>query len=431
MTILTLITADTLLPKLSLNLVSASLDSRITFSRSAATATRINASGYIETVAEDVARFDFDPVSLLCKGLLVEETRKNILLHSEDVSQAAWGTKTNINQSTGAGTAPTNTSVANRIYENSSTGVHEIGQQITLGNAAYSFSVFLKKDQRDRCIISMTDNSTGAANGLVDLSAGTIVAGPLSVGSWTSTSYSIADFGNGWYRATVTATKAAGTVVTFRVRLVQSGTTNNYAGDGASGIYMWGAQAEAGAFRTSYIPTDGTAGGITRNADVVTMTGTNFSSWWQAVTGAAVVRWRPSTVSGTRPILQFDDTTADNIIALRGNTTNPELYIKATTDQAQIDAGTIAANTDYRIAGMWNTNECAASINAGTPVLDGVATIPTVTQARLGSDGTNYLNGHIQSIEYWPERLVSGDLQILSSVAGYNSIITPVLGTVI
>jgi hypothetical protein len=125
--------------------------------------------------------------------------------------------------------------------------------------------------------------------------------------------------------------------------------------------------------------------------------------------------------------VQFDDTTANNIIAFRGNTTNPELYVRAGgSDQAQIDAGTIAANTSYRLAGAWATNDCAASLNSGTSVRDGVATIPVVTQARLGSDGTNYLNGHLEAIEYYEERVPNSSLQVVSSVAGYRSIIGPV-----
>jgi len=100
--------------------------------------------------------------------------------------------------------------------------------------------------------------------------------------------------------------------------------------------------------------------------------------------------------------VQFDDNTADNIIALRGNTTNPELYIvDGGTPQAQIDAGTIAANTDYSLTGWWQTNDCKARLNNGAVVTDTSATIPTVTQARLGSDGTNYLNGHLASISYY------------------------------
>lgn len=136
-------------------------------------------------------------------------------------------------------------------------------------------------------------------------------------------------------------------------------------------------------------------------------------------------------VSGTRPWVQFDDGTADNSIALRGNTTNPELYVKATTDQVQLDAGTIAANTIYRLAGAWGADSCAASINSGTPVLDGAATVPTVNQARLGSDGTNYLNGHLQSVEYYGEQVTPAELQVLSSTVGYRSMIRSLINPVL
>ena len=47
-----------------------------------------------------------------------------------------------------------------------------------------------------------------------------------------------------------------------------------------TGQYIWGAQLEEGSFPTSYIPTDGTPGGITRAADVASIEGTNFSSWF-------------------------------------------------------------------------------------------------------------------------------------------------------
>jgi hypothetical protein len=173
-----------------------------------------------------------------------------------------------------------------------------------------------------------------------------------------------------------------------------------FSGNALSGIYIWGAQLEAGAFATSYIPTTTTA--LTRNADVATITGTNFSDWWQATRGGVLVRARPGTVSGIRPWVQFDDGTANEIIALRGNTTNPELYIvDGGTPQAQIDAGTIAANTDYSMTAWWQTNDCKARLDSGAVVTDTTATIPTVTQARLGSDGTNYLNGHLATINYY------------------------------
>lgn len=167
-----------------------------------------------------------------------------------------------------------------------------------------------------------------------------------------------------------------------------------------SNTQIYGIQLEAGAFVTSYIPT--TTAAVTRNADVATITGTNFNDWWQSSKGGVLVRARPGTVNGTRPWVQFDDNTSDNIIAMRGNTTNPDLYIvDGGVSQAQIDAGTIAANIDYILTGWWATNDCKARLDSGAVVTDTTATIPTVTQARLGSDGTNYLNGHLASISYY------------------------------
>jgi hypothetical protein len=163
---------------------------------------------------------------------------------------------------------------------------------------------------------------------------------------------------------------------------------------------------------TSVIKTSSAA--VARNADVAVMTGANFSDWWQSTRGAAVVQVLPSTVSGVRPVVEFDDTTADNAIVLRGNGANPELFIRTTTDQAQIDAGTIAANTAYTLAGAWNTDDCAAAVNGAAAVTDTSAAIPTVTQARLGSDGTNYLNGHLQTLRYWPQRLIDAEVQAFS-----------------
>lgn len=53
----------------------------VTFTR-ASTATYINAAGTIVSAATNIPRFDYDPVTLVCKGLLIEESRTNLLLNS-------------------------------------------------------------------------------------------------------------------------------------------------------------------------------------------------------------------------------------------------------------------------------------------------------------------------------------------------------------
>lgn len=57
----------------------------ITFSRSSI-GTRINPYGQIETLASNVPRLDYDPVTLYPKGLLIEEARTNLVLNSDTLS---------------------------------------------------------------------------------------------------------------------------------------------------------------------------------------------------------------------------------------------------------------------------------------------------------------------------------------------------------
>lgn len=73
---------ERVLPKLALDFTTASLDPWITFTRAGSTATRVNASGHIEPVSADIPRFDYDPITLACKGLLIGEARSNNLISS-------------------------------------------------------------------------------------------------------------------------------------------------------------------------------------------------------------------------------------------------------------------------------------------------------------------------------------------------------------
>jgi hypothetical protein len=219
------------------------------------------------------------------------------------------------------------------------------------------------------------------------------------------------NYGNGWYRIGYQVpADATGLQNQINYRIWES---SRGAGVAGNFQYYFGAQLEIGAFATSYIPT--VASQVTRTADVATMTGTNFSDWYNASEGAAVVQALPSTISGTRPALEFDDNTANQSITLRGVAADPQLFVvNGGGTQATLDAGTIAANTVYKLSGAWKSASFAASVNGGAAVSQLSGTYPTVTQARLGSDGTNFFNGCLQNLRYWPQRLINAETQAFS-----------------
>lgn len=390
---------ERVLPKLALDFTTASLDSRITFTRATSAsnpATYVNSSGYVTAATNNQPRFDYDPVALTCKGLLVEESRSNQIIYSEDFTQSATWVPVGAGTTANSTTSPDGTVNAVKLTETAVTSAHRVYQLSPTLTGTFTYTVYAK--QAERKYLVLAESRVTGNRACFDLDAGTIVATAVSP------SATITNAGNGWWRCSIQSTVSA-TYFSFSIGLSNTATAASnpapsYAGTEGYGIYIWGAQLEAGAFATSYIPTTTTA--LTRNADVATITGTNFSDWWQASKGGAQVQALPSTVSGIRPLVQYDDGTANNIISLRGNAANPELQIvDGGAPQVQLDAGTIVANTPYSLTGWWQTNDCKARQNSGATVSDYTATIPTVTQARLGSDGTNYLNGHLANISYY------------------------------
>jgi hypothetical protein len=384
---------ERVLPKLALDFTTASLDPRITFTRAGNTATVINSSGVINLVNADIPRFDYNATTLACQGLLIEESRTNTLIYSIPDAGTPTGWTTGINSGTWTRTLVSGFGILTGfqnviLHEQTVSGRSYLTRTVTLlPTTTYCVSLYVN---------AASTTYTGAILRVSNFSGATSVDG-------FSKSVSDVD-ANG--RVRVIFTTSVDVLGEIRVGI---GIDVNSTG---TAVYSaW--QLEAGAFPTSYIPTE--ASQVTRNADVATMTGTNFSDWYNAGAGGVVARVLPSTVSGTRPALQFDDTTANEIITLQGNTTNPELAIvDGGSPQAQIDAGIIAANTVYSLGAAWNTDNCAAAVNGGAAVTDNTATIPTVTQARLGSNGTDYLNGHIQTIRYWPQRIINAEVQAFS-----------------
>jgi hypothetical protein len=89
------------------------------------------------------------------------------------------------------------------------------------------------------------------------------------------------------------------------------------------------------------------------------------------------------------------------------------------TTQAQFYFGTVTANTAFKAAWRFNTNDFAACVNAGTVYTDIIGTVPTgVDRMQLGAaeGGYQFLNGWIKSIKYYPTAFTNAQLQTATTL---------------
>jgi hypothetical protein len=371
----------------------------------------VNSSGYIESVAADTPRFDYNPVNGQSLGLLIEEQRTNLFVRSAEFDNASW-TKSGATVTANTALAPDNTTTGDKIIPDSgATITNALTQQIvTPAAGAITISFYAKAAGYTLARILNRDNATAgnAASVTVSLVDGSIVTAATAAGTWSGASALVSNQGNGWYRISLTYT-TTNVATRFRISFGDAGT-----GDGTSGIFVWGAQLEAGAFATSYIPT--VASQVTRTADVATMTGTNFSDWYNATEGAAVVEANIFGVSTTATGLAFYDATiTSNYIYAQTRPTfgTPSLIRVGGVQQLSISSFTYTQPCKVAIA--YKTNNFAASVNGQTPTTDTTVTIPTVDRAQIGgASSADFVNGHFRKVFYYPQRLTNAEVQAFS-----------------
>jgi hypothetical protein len=344
-------------------------------------------------------RFDYDPVTLLPRGFLVEEARTNLATYSEQIDNAAW-TKSGSSVSANATTAPDGTLTADKLQVlDTSNSQKNISQTIGAISTTYADTVYAKAAELSWLVINQFDGADRRT--WFNLSNGTV--GTTAAG----TTASIQALPNGWYRCT--AVRAMGTgAITLVLNVANADNSAVFVGTVGQGIFVWGAQREAGAFATSYIPT--IASTVTRSADVATITGSLFSQWYNQQTGSFIAEWAINNANSTgRYIVKaFSPSVAQGYgLWLNSNSIDTRAWIGATS----ITAGNAALSTANKAAFGYRAGDNAASVN-GIAAVASSATGPTdATYLEIGSAGASYFNGHIRSIRYVPVRAADFQLQ--------------------
>jgi hypothetical protein len=385
--------------------------------RSAATATNITTTAILQnyipqlmTAAINAARFDYNPTTRAALGLLIEQSSTNLLTYSQDFSNSIWG-KPNASITANTNIAPDGTQTASQFFDNSTSGLHTL-DTATYAAGTYTFSAEFKAGSLNYVGLYSAANSQGVFFNLVTGAFSSNIIG-------APTSYTITPIGNNWYRCSITVTTSSSNI--FRIITSNNGTSFSYAGTGQY-VFIWGAQLEALAFPTSYIPT--TSAQVTRAADNASMTGTNFSSWYNPGQGTIYGESStnaPSTIFN-QVTLKITDGTDNNRIQMgRTNASSQSIRMVLVTSGVALMSGVGVATTTQgtfaKTGFSYATNNFFGASNGSLTAITSSGNTPNVNQMAIGYDfsALSYLNGYIKKITYYPTNLSSAQLQALTT----------------
>lgn len=391
--------------------------------------TYFDSRGNLRLAADQEPRFTYDPMDLTPMGIMIEESRQNLLRESNSFANASVYLTLNGSISTvgNATTSPDGNFNAFKIIGDTSNSIHGIYQsgtyQPTVGiGQEVTASAFVKAAELDQATLIFENEGLPS---IFDLTNGNV--------DFEGTSYrsSITTLANGWYRisSTVTKTNTSGNVL---LALADSGSETFWAN--GQGIYGYGLQLEPGDFATSYIPTTTTAN--TRSADSLSVNAYDFSRLYDKLGSTVFVdaslAYRPTTaVNNNRrsTFVSFSDGTVNNRVTVLAE--NKNAPVDRTANLVIYTSGVLQTNINVR-----SGNIGTANLNTGTDKLavyfknsligrafNGIANVyvttgnvsTAVSQIEFGNGpGTDALNGTIRKVQIYPDIVDGNELRTLT-----------------
>ena len=367
-------------------------------------------AAYGEDTAGNLIQFASGVPRITNKGVLIEESRTNLLLWSQEFDNAYWSTAASAVVADQV-VAPDGSLTADKLNETASTAFHYVSSsEITISSATvYTGSIYAKAGERSSITLKLANGWAIEPTATFDLTTGT-VSGVVNA---TATAVPVA---GGWFRLALVGGVSTSTTGNLQVILGSS----TYAGTPGNGVYIWQADLQAGSFITSPIPTTSTS--ATRPADVF-----YFASGTVPLQSAMTLVAQTGAVANTsaaRWMFQTGADTTNNRIGLAAAlalTTLVPRYVQAGSGKSASDiTGVLSAASDntaaiaFSIGG--NVRAAANGLLSGTPGSDPTA-LPAPGNFNIGADnsGSFQFNGYIKRIVVYPFAASDAQLQSISS----------------
>jgi hypothetical protein len=345
-----------------------------------------------------------------CPSLLLEKQSTNVVTYSEDFTNAAW-TKGFSNSILGNSIiSPDGTQNADKIQSSATGSAFRFATQL-ISPTTVTYSIYAKAGELSEMLMFFS-----GANGIYwNLTNGSFIS-YYSAGASTISSYSSQSVGNGWYRYTMTSNTP---VSSIEIYMSVNSVLNSSIPVG-NGFYIWGAQAEASAYPTSYIPTTSTS--VTRLADSCSKT--SISSLIGQTEGTIYAEIKVTKLLGaaSRYVFHLSDGTANNriYIAFSGADSNVlrARIFSGGTLQCSINSSALTSTGTYKLAMAYKNNDIVFYINGIQIGTDTSATIPMCSKVDLGHNqgGAAQFNDGINNANIWKTRLTNTELEQLTTI---------------
>jgi hypothetical protein len=385
----------------------------------ATTKTRTNSSGLVVNVPINEPALDYSLGS--CSNILLEPQRTNLMLRSEEFNDATWS-KAAASVTANSTTSPSGLVNADTITSTAVLTSLTVQLATIVSGTTYTTTFYVKQNTQRFIYIRFTSQNQAGnyVSAVFDLQDGTI--GQTSVGTISGTliSTSVTAAANGFYRISLTASINR-TDGNFGLGFATAKTGNIFNTSGSiisaitlgNSFFAWGAQLEAGAYATSYIPT--TSASVTRNGDVISR-GNIFTNGLITASGGTWFVDLRNNLARTRDAQTFfgvGDTlvlTTNSLVLIPGITAGRYLLFKAVGGSFTSLYTTLTDTA--KIAIKWNGTNANVFVN-GVKVVTNTAFTTTNMQFLNNTGAGNPIN--INSMALFPTALTDSQCIALTT----------------